>query len=316
MGRSVKELLLVSKVENLRLRLAAGRGGLNKEITTPRIQKSGLLLTGLLDEIIHPGRVQILGAAELGFLKSLSGKELDESLKILEKPEIPAMIITRGIEPPEFLKELAEKNDIPLFVTPLTSSLLIEGLTKYLEEELAPTTTIHGVLVDVLGVGILITGRSGIGKSECALELVTRGFRLVSDDAVIVKRLPPGTLVGTASEMVRYHIEVRGLGIVNIKDLYGITAIRTKKQLDLVVELVNWKSDEEYERLGIDDKTYKILDVELPYLRIPVSPGRSVATIVEVAARNQILKIMGYHSSRAFQKQVDEAIKGLKKVKV
>ncbi len=316
MGRTVKELLLAGKVENLRLRLVAGSGGIRKEITTPRIQKSGLLLTGLLDEIIHPGRVQILGAAELGYLRSLDRKELAESLRILEKPDIPAMIITRGIEPPDFLRDLAERNDIPLFVTPLTSSLLIEGLTKYLEEELAPTTTVHGVLVDVLGVGILITGASGIGKSECALELVTRGYRLVSDDAVIVKRMPPGTLLGTASDLVRYHIEVRGLGIVNVKDLYGITSIRTKKQLDLVVELVSWKSNEEYERLGVDDRTFSILDVELPHLRIPVSPGRSVATIVEVAARNQILKIMGYHSSRAFQKQVDEAIRSGRKVKV
>ena len=169
--------------------------------------------------------------------------------------------------------------------------------------------TTHGVLVDVLGVGILILGKSGIGKSECALDLITRGYRLIADDAVIIKRMPPTTLFGIASDIIKYHMEVRGLGIINVKDLFGITAIREKKQMDIVVELVKWDPDEEYDRLGFEEGQYEILGVKLPFLKIPVSPGRSIATIVEVAARNQLLKIMGYHSAIEFNKDLDLAIR-------
>jgi HPr kinase/phosphorylase len=165
-----------------------------------------------------------------------------------------------------------------------------------------------------LGVGILIKGSSGIGKSECAIELVSRGYRLVADDVVLVKRMPVTTLFGTSADLVRYHMEIRGLGIVNIKDIFGITAIREKKQMDLVVELVRWEPESEYERLGFEERTYDILGVPLPYLRVPVIPGRSVATIVEVAARNQILRIMGQNPTGAIQSNLDNAIKGGAKV--
>ncbi len=315
MGVKVKELIEKEQAKRLSLRLLAGREGLVREITSPRIQKPGLLLTGLLDEL-HPDRIQIFGAAEIGYLKSLSVEKLSRSLSILERSNVPAIIVTKGLDVPSFLTNLATERGIPLFLTTLTSSILIERLTGFLEERLAPVTTMHGVLVDVLGIGILIIGKSGIGKSECALELVSRGYRLVSDDVVVVKKIPPSTLYGMSTELIRYHIEVRGLGIVNIKDLFGITAIREKKQMDLVVELIKWDPDTEYERLGFEDSTYEILGVELPYLRIPVSPGRSVATTVEVAARNQILKIMGHYSSRIFQQQLNDSLRGFKKVKV
>ena len=229
------------------------------------------------------------------------------------RPALPAIIVARGLEPPEFLVELCRKSSIPLFRTQHTSSVLIERVTKYLEERLAPSTTLHGVLVDVLGVGVLIIGKSGIGKSECALDLVARGYRLVSDDVVIVKRMPPSVLFGSSSELIKYHMEIRGLGIINVKDLYGITAIREKKQMDIVVELVKWESETEYDRLGLEENTYNILGVDLPYLRVPVSPGRSVATIVEVAARNQILKIMGHHPAKALERELDNAMKGFRK---
>ncbi|MBI1911850.1 MAG: HPr(Ser) kinase/phosphatase [Deltaproteobacteria bacterium] len=312
MGVPVKEFLEARQLEEFRLELVAGEKGLTREVTTSRIQKPGLLLTGLLEEL-HPDRLQIFGAAEIGYLTSLPPEKLARALGVLEKTDIPAIIVTRQLEPPNFLLNLCRKKDIPLFKTSFSSSAFIEGITKYLEERLAPSTTLHGVLVDVLGVGILLIGKSGIGKSECALDLVSRGFRLVSDDVVIVKKMPPSVLFGTSSDIIRYHMEIRGLGIVNIKDLYGITAIREKKQMDLVVELVRWESDSEYERLGFEEKTYNILGVELPYLRIPVSPGRSVATIVEVAARNQILKIMGHHSAKALEAHLDNAMKGLKR---
>ncbi len=310
MGVSVKELFEAKELKEFALELAAGGKGLGKEITTSRIQKPGLLLTGLLEEL-HSDRLQIFGAAEIGYLKSLTREKLNESLGVLERSGVPAIIVTRELDPPDFLLALCQEKSIPLLKTRFTSSVLIEGTTKYLEERLAPSTMLHGVLVDVLGIGIMIIGKSGIGKSECALDLVSRGFRLVSDDAVIVKRLPPSVLFGTSSDLIRYHMEIRGLGIVNIKDLYGITAIREKKQMDIVVELVKWEPASEYERLGFEENTYDVLGVPLPYMKVPVSPGRSVATIVEVAARNQILKIMGHHSARNLEAHLDNAMKGL-----
>ena len=311
MGVPVKELLEGVQHERLGLMLIAGEKGLTREVTTSRIQKPGLLLTGLLEEL-HADRLQIFGAAEINYLKRLGADELEDVLKVF-RPELPAIIVARGLEPPEFLVELCRKSSIPLFRTQHTSSVLIERVTKYLEERLAPSTTLHGVLVDVLGVGVLIIGKSGIGKSECALDLVARGYRLVSDDVVIVKRMPPSVLFGSSSELIKYHMEIRGLGIINVKDLYGITAIREKKQMDIVVELVKWDSETEYDRLGLEENTYNILGVDLPYLRVPVSPGRSVATIVEVAARNQILKIMGHHPAKALERELDNAMKGFRK---
>jgi len=311
MGVPVKELLEGVQRERLGLMLIAGEKGLTREVTTSRIQKPGLLLTGLLEEL-HADRLQIFGAAEINYLKRLGADELEDTLKVF-RPELPAIIVARGLEPPEFLVELCRKSSIPLFRTQHTSSVLIERVTKYLEERLAPSTTLHGVLVDVLGVGVLIIGKSGIGKSECALDLVARGYRLVSDDVVIIKRMPPSILFGTSSELIKYHMEIRGLGIINVKDLYGITAIRERKQMDIVVELVKWDSETEYDRLGLEENTYNILGVDLPYLRVPVSPGRSVATIVEVAARNQILKIMGHHPAKALERELDNAMKGFRK---
>jgi HPr kinase/phosphorylase len=308
MGISVKELSEANQLERFCLKLVAGEGGLDRELTTSRIQKPGLVLTGVLEEL-HQDRIQIFGAAEIGYLNSLTGEKLAKVVEPIEKPRFPAIIVTRGIAPPDFLLELCRRKETPLFTTTLTSSIFIEGITKYLEERLAPSVTIHGVLVDVLGVGILIKGSSGIGKSECALELVSRGYRLVSDDVVVVKRMPATILVGTSADLIRYHMEIRGLGIVNIKDIFGITAIRENKQMDLVVELVRWEPESEYERLGFEERTYDILSVPLPYLRVPVIPGRSVATILEVAARNQILRIMGQNPTMAIQLNIENAIK-------
>ncbi|MBI5587282.1 MAG: HPr(Ser) kinase/phosphatase [Deltaproteobacteria bacterium] len=308
MGVPVKEILEARRLEEFSLELVGGGKGLDKKLETSRIQKPGLLLTGLLEEL-HSDRVQIFGAAEIGYLNSLEGDRLKLALSVLEKPDLPAIILTRGLGPPRFLLEICNRRDIPLLKTSCTSSVFIEGFVKYLEERLAPSTTLHGVLVDVLGVGILIIGKSGIGKSECALDLVSRGYRLVSDDIVIVKKMPPSILFGTSTDIIRYHMEIRGIGIVNIKDLFGITAIRQRKQMDMVVELVKWESDSEYERLGFEENTYNILGVQLPYLKIPVSPGRSVAPIVEVAARNQILKIMGHHSAKNLEAELKSVMK-------
>ncbi|MEE9542382.1 MAG: HPr(Ser) kinase/phosphatase [Thermodesulfobacteriota bacterium] len=299
----LSELLETEPVEQMNLKLVAGESGLKKEVTTSSIQKPGLLLTGMLEKL-YPDRTQIFGVAEISYIDSLDEEKLKGLEGFLEESPITAIVVTRGLEPPEFLKRLGETKSIAVFSTPLTSSLLIHRLSDFLDEKLAEEMTMHGVLVDVMGVGILITGKSGIGKSECALDLISRGHRLVADDAVIVKKKKPSILFGLASDIISYHMEIRGLGIVNVKDIFGITAIRKKKQMDMVVELVGWEPGGDYERLGFDEKKITILDVKLPHLSIPVSPGRSLATIIEVAARNRILKIMGYDSSREFETKV------------
>jgi HPr kinase/phosphorylase len=197
---------------------------------------------------------------------------------------------------------------VPLLSTPLMSSVFINRVTKFLEFRLAPSTTVHGVLIDVLGVGVLLLGKSGIGKSEAALDLVMRGHRLVADDIVDIRRRPPDIVFGSGSDIIKHHMEIRGLGIINIKDLFGIAAVRDTKKIELVVELVEWSPDEEYDRLGVEDLTYTILDVTIPQLRIPVRPGRNMTSIIEVAARNQLLKIQGHHSAREFQDRLNKAI--------
>ncbi len=313
MGVPVGEVFDRTRMEQFTMRLVSGENGLARVLTTSRIQKPGLLLTGLLEEL-HSDRLQIFGAAEIGYLTSLSDDKLGLALSLIERAGIPGLVVTRGIEPPGFLVDISRRKDIPLYVTPITSSIFIEGITRHIEDLLAPTATLHGVFVDVLGVGVLITGKSGIGKSECALDLVSRGYRLVSDDVVIVKRLPSAVLMGTSSDLTRYHMEIRGLGIVNIKDLFGITAIREIKQVDIAVGLVKWEPSDEHDRLGFEEGTYGILGVNVPYMRLPVTPGRSTASIVEVAARNQILKIMGHHPAKAFKAALEGAIKANEKV--
>ncbi len=287
----------------LDLALIAGRNGLANRIFTPRIQKPGLALTGYTEHL-HPDRVQILGNTEISYLGQLPEHMAEKCVgKICSFP-IACFIVTAGLEPPVFLKESAEKADIPLLVTSHVSSVFISLITKFLEERLLPSTHVHGVLVDVLGVGILLLGKSGIGKSECALDLILHGHRLVADDVVQIKKKMPAALVGNAAESLRYHMEIRGLGIINIKDLFGVSSIREKKIIDLVLELVEWNPSQEYERLGIDDMVYKILGVDLHHLKIPVRPGRNLTSIIEVAARNFVLKGMGYHPAREFHEKL------------
>ena len=295
--------LLKDEEYGLGLHLIAGRKGLPNRIGSARLQKPGLALTGYT-EFLHMDRVQILGNTEISYLLSLDEQQAIANIDKLCSFPLCCVIITRGLEPPGFLKLAMEKAGIPLLVSPLRSSTFISLITKFLEERLLPNTHIHGVLVDVLGVGVLLLGKSGIGKSECALDLVIRGHRLVADDIVHIKKKMPAALVGQAGEAIHHHMEIRGLGIINIKDLYGIASIREKKIIDLVLELVDWDPSQEYDRLGIDDRVYTILGVDLPHMRIPVSPGRNLTSIIEVAAMNFLLKGMGYHSAREFHEKL------------
>lgn len=299
--------LLRDKDHRLQLELIAGKKGLSKRITIPRIQKPGLALTGDISNL-HPGRIQILGKAEMRYLSSISEKKLKAVIEKICELDIACFVVTRDIEPPQVLLRTCNKRDIPLFHTKLLTSTFVNRATRFLEESLAATTTIHGVLLDVFGVGILIIGKSGVGKSECALDLILRGHRLVADDIVNVRRQPPSSLYGTGSEIIKYHMEIRGLGIINIRDLFGISAVRDRKLVELVVELTEWDPNIEYDRLGLDEQRFTLLDVNVPMIQLPVRPGRNLSAIIEVASRNYLLKVGGHHSAQEFQDRLGKEI--------
>ena len=307
------EILIKDPEYDLRLSLLSGKKGLAKLITSPRIQKQAFALTGYFAHL-HNQRIQVFGATEIDYLKTLPQDRMEKAIRKLCEFDFSCIVVTKNLEIPKILIDETERSGIPLLRTPLQSSMFISRITKFLENKLAPETHVHGVLLDVLDVGILIMGKSGIGKSECALDLILRGHRLVADDVVTIQKIPPKTILGKGSDLVKYHLEIRGLGILNIQDLFGITAIRDTKKIELVIELVSWDPSEEYDRLGITEKVYTLLGVDLPYLQIPVSPGRNVATIVQVAARNQLLKFRGHYSAREFlRRQTRRAARGIGK---
>jgi len=299
---SIHELMSETNY-GLALTLLAGERGLTNRVSSSRIQKPGLALDGYTEHL-HPDRIQVLGNTEVSFLNQIDTKIASKNLSNLCSFPIACFIVTKGLRPPQLLLELAEQNSIPVLVTTHQSSTFISLITKFLEERLLPTTHMHGVLIDVLGVGVLLTGKSGIGKSECALDLVIRGHRLVADDMVLIKKKMPAVLVGQSEESIQYLMEIRGLGIISIKDLYGVSAIRDKKIIDIMLELVEWDELHEYDRLGVDDRTSTILGIDIPHMVIPVRPGRDLGSIIEVAARNYLLKGMGYHSARDFQERL------------
>lgn len=303
-GLSIQELLS-EKEAGLDLELLAGEKGLSNLVTVPRIQKPGLALAGYITNL-HPDRIQVLGSTELSYLAHLPPDTAATNLRQLVALDNSCFIITKGQEAPEMLIRETENQGTPLLRTHHQSSTFISLITKFLEERLLPATTVHGVLVEVAGVGVLILGKSGMGKSECALDLVLRGHRLVADDVVKVRLKLPAVLFGEGSDLLHYHMEIRGLGIINIKHLFGVAAIRERKKIDLAVELVEWEEGREYDRLGLEEQTYSLLGVEIPLLKIPVRPGRNMTSIVEVAARNQILKEMGYHSAIEFQDRLEK----------
>ncbi len=300
---TVRELLAEAG-EAFRLETLAGLDGQGRVISSPRIQKPGLALAGHMRHV-NPGRVQVLGATELSFLSGLAAGEQAQAVATLLAADVPCLLVTKGLAVPEVLVREADRCGVPLLRTPIVSSQLISGITAYLEERLAPTTTMHGVLLDILGVGLLLTGKSGIGKSECALDLVQRGHRLVADDVVRITRREPAMLIGTGADMVRHHMEIRGLGIINVKDLFGITAVREVKALDLVIELVEWDPAADVDRTGLDEATVEILGLPLRHIRMPVRFGRNMTTILEVACRNQLLKSAGHHSARLFRERLE-----------
>jgi len=291
------------------LRLIAGEGGLDRPIAHPRIQKSGLGLAGHFHGLV-PTRIQILGETEISYLETLDPSARLRAVEGFFSLGLSCVVITRGIEPMPELVVVAQRTSTPLFVSEARSSQTITAIHAFLDDKLAPRTSLHGVLVDVFGVGLLIMGPSSIGKSECALELVMRGHRLVADDVVECDFRPPRTVFGQAADLLRHHIEVRGLGVLNIKDLFGVTSVRERKRIDVVVKLVEWQADTEYDRMGIDDRFHDILGVPIRELVVPVRPGRNMGSILEIAARNHLLREAGHHAAREFFGRIEGELLG------
>jgi len=302
--------LLGSRPEafGLPLELMAGREGLDRVITSPHVQKTGLALAGF-HEYLKPGRVLIFGESEIRYLESLDAAARGHALRLSLTIDFPCVMITGGFVPPPELVAESERARVPLLRTPVVTPTAIAKLSSILEDSLAERTMMHAVLMDVLGLGVLIAGESGIGKSECALDLIVRGHRLVADDTVEVRRRQETILIGTCPELTRYHMELRGLGVINIMELFGIASTRSAKRIELVVQLERWVPTREYERLGLDDVFYEILGLRVPLIRMPVAPGRNIAILVEVAARNQLLRARGHHAARALADRLERSLR-------
>jgi HPr kinase/phosphorylase len=303
-------VLLGSHPENsgLPLDLLAGAEGVSRIITSPHIQKTGLALAGF-HAYLRPGRVLIFGESEIRYLESLDAPARATSIRLALAHNFPCVIITGGFSAPEELVREAEGARVPLLKTTVSTPTAIAKLTSILEDYLAERVMLHAVLMDILGLGVLIVGESGIGKSECALDLIVRGHRLVADDTVEIRRRSETILIGTCPELTRHHMELRGLGLINVMDLFGIASTRSSKRVELVVQLERWEHGREYERLGLDDEFHEILGLRVPRIRMPVAPGRSVAILVEVAARNQLLRARGHHAARDLADRLDRSLR-------
>jgi HPr kinase/phosphorylase len=291
----------------LALELLAGREGLDRLVTIPYIQKTGLALAGY-DAYLRHGRVLIFGESEVRFLQSLVPLVRVDAIRRVLARDIPCVLVTDNLDAGADLTVEAERAGVPLLRTPVRTPAAIAHLTAMLEVHLAPRDVLHGVLLDILGLGVLVAGESGIGKSECALDLIARGHRLIADDAVDVYRRTEGIVIGTCPAPTRHHMEIRGLGIINVRDLFGIASTRSSKRIELVVQLERWETGRQYERLGLDDAVFDILDVSVPMVRMPVAPGRNVAMLVEVAARNQLLRARGRHAARDLAARLDRQL--------
>jgi HPr kinase/phosphorylase len=302
--------LLRSRPESIGLAvdLLAGQTGIERTITSPYIQKTGLALAGF-HEYLRPGRVLVFGESEIRYLESLDTPARLNALANAFVHDFPCVLMTGGVHAPAELVAAAERYNMPLLRTTVVTPLAIAKLTSLLEDRLASREVIHGVLMDILGLGVLISGESGIGKSECALDLIVRGHRLVADDTVEIRRRGEAVVIGTCPELTRHHMEIRGLGVINIRDLFGVASTRSSKRIELVVQLERWFPSREYDRLGIDDAFYDLLGLKIPLVRMPVAPGRSLAILVEVAARNQLLRTRGLNAARDLASRLDRELR-------
>ncbi|MDH3891243.1 MAG: HPr(Ser) kinase/phosphatase [candidate division Zixibacteria bacterium] len=296
-----------SRNQDLELTLLNTEAGMRKIISNPELHRPGLALTGFFERFASQ-RVQVLGETELAFVQQLTAERMTEVSERLFEHDIPMVIITKAIAPPDEFLKAADKHGTAVFSSRLTTAEMTNRLSAFLDLLFAPSINVHGSLVDVYGVGLLYTGKSGIGKSEVALDLVERGHRLVADDVVKITRTAPDVIIGTSSELLGHHMEIRGVGIIDIEELFGIRAIRMQKRIEVEVNLTLWQEGEDYERLGIEDKMTKVLAVELPVVKVPISPGKNITVISEVIAMNHMLKVYGENSAIEFTKKLSQKI--------
>ena len=293
--------------DRLGLHLCAGEEGLDRKIHKSDISRPGLEMAGYFN--FYPAdRIQLLGKTELSFFAGLEKEERINRMVRLCSPNTPGVIVAHEMEVPEELIEAAEKSGIPVLKTNVPTTRFSGMLTNYLEGRLAPLTTVHGVLVDVYGIGILITGKSGIGKSETALELVKRGHRLVADDLVEIREVSQNVLIGNAPSLIEHMLEIRGVGIIDIMNLFGASSVRSDKRILMVINLELWEQEKMYERLGLDEEKMRIMDTELTKLTVPVRPGRNLSVIIEVAAMDYRLKRLGVNAAQEFSNKLDQVI--------
>jgi HPr kinase/phosphorylase len=294
-GVTVGELLSDPALE-LNLELLQGHEGISNRIRSPRPQKLGMALVGSSGGV-HPDRVQVIGGTEAGYLASLDDEDRGRAIERLRKYDICCIVVTQGVEIPAGLLELAAGRRIPVIRSGAPGDGSIEKIARYLERRLAPRITVHGGLLEIFGLGVVILGPSGIGKSECALELVLKGHRLIADDYLEITRQGAQALSGEGGKALPHHMELRGLGIIDIREMFGISATGTSQAIDFIVRLERWRSDAEYDRLGLERSSVEWLGVSVPVIDIPVAPGRNVATLVEVAARIYLLQQRGHKTN-------------------
>jgi len=281
--------------EELQLELLSESLASKAEITLADINRPGMALMGFVENFL-PERIQILAQTELTYLASLSPQHVREALDRLFQFTMPLIVVCKGLEIPPYMIKLANECKVPVMRTPLSTTPFIHSLTAYLDHMFAPSTTAHGSLVDVYGCGLLFTGRSAIGKSETALDLVERGHRLVADDVVTITRAHGDVLIGTGNQLLRHHMEIRGLGIIDVQSIFGIRSIRLQKRVEVEVNLRNWSDDDDYERVGLDEKKTDILGVEVPLVHVPITPGKNITVIAEVIALHYLVKVYGGYS--------------------
>ena len=292
----------------LQLKLVAGEEGMGRLIREGAVNRLGMALTGFINYFAFR-RIQLIGKSEVSYFQSLDAPTRQARIRAILDRKIPCIVFSRDNRPPAVILKEAQRAKVPIFISPIPTPRLVNLITLCLEEDFAPSTSEHGSMVDIMGVGVLIRGESGVGKSECALGLVERGYSLVADDITRLRLLEGRELMATSAEVTRTFMEVRGIGIINVAAIFGGRAIRTEKRLDLVVTLEEWDKVEEIERTGLDQQFYEILGLKIPHVRIPIRPGRDLAGLVQVAALDQKMKTMGQFSALEFNEKLMSRLK-------